>query len=334
MSTDQTVTAPPQLSPDGHWWWDGAAWVPASQAPGATEPIAAEPVLAVAPEAVQPLVTAEPRESVQALEPAHVVDPMDSAFAALAELAADPVPAHAGPATAAWQPASSEVIARLPVQGGAPPLETSTGADAPSQPSAPSAPLDPSPQAWSPLDFGAEYSPGPAAPDRPASGDGRGLGIASLVLSVLYLFGFGSLLAVVLGHVSRGRDRRAGVAPNGLALAGLVLGYVGLALIPLLAAVVIPTFLAQRAEAATSVVTGELRRAVLAQEAWAVQNGGYTQSMAELGSTGYITDAQVSVQVIGADRGEFCLRGNSLASGSVVLYADSTTGSITTSPCT
>jgi hypothetical protein len=23
-------TAPPQLSPDGHWWWDGAQWVPAA----------------------------------------------------------------------------------------------------------------------------------------------------------------------------------------------------------------------------------------------------------------------------------------------------------------
>jgi hypothetical protein len=22
-------TAPPQLSPDGHWWWDGTQWVPA-----------------------------------------------------------------------------------------------------------------------------------------------------------------------------------------------------------------------------------------------------------------------------------------------------------------
>jgi hypothetical protein len=23
-------TAPPQLSPDGHWWWDGGQWVPAT----------------------------------------------------------------------------------------------------------------------------------------------------------------------------------------------------------------------------------------------------------------------------------------------------------------
>ena len=23
------MSAPPQLSPDGHWWWDGHQWIPA-----------------------------------------------------------------------------------------------------------------------------------------------------------------------------------------------------------------------------------------------------------------------------------------------------------------
>jgi hypothetical protein len=27
---EQAAAAPPQLSPDGHWWWDGASWVPAA----------------------------------------------------------------------------------------------------------------------------------------------------------------------------------------------------------------------------------------------------------------------------------------------------------------
>jgi hypothetical protein len=26
------ATAPPQLSPDGHWWWDGTQWLPAASA--------------------------------------------------------------------------------------------------------------------------------------------------------------------------------------------------------------------------------------------------------------------------------------------------------------
>ena len=30
-----THSAPPQLSPDGHWWWDGQQWIPASSRPPA-----------------------------------------------------------------------------------------------------------------------------------------------------------------------------------------------------------------------------------------------------------------------------------------------------------
>ena len=41
-------TAPPQLSPDGHWWWTGQEWVPApaQAADPAPQP---EPVVAAAP---------------------------------------------------------------------------------------------------------------------------------------------------------------------------------------------------------------------------------------------------------------------------------------------
>jgi hypothetical protein len=49
-------TAPPQLSPDGHWWWTGAEWVPAQDRP--TEPpVAFAPV---EPYAVQATVASEP----------------------------------------------------------------------------------------------------------------------------------------------------------------------------------------------------------------------------------------------------------------------------------
>jgi len=60
------------------------------------------------------------------------------------------------------------------------------------------------------------------APFRPPT---NGLAIATLVLGIL---GF-ALLPVILGHVALGQIRRRGEAGTGLAIAGLVLGYLALA---------------------------------------------------------------------------------------------------------
>lgn len=58
----------------------------------------------------------------------------------------------------------------------------------------------------------------------------NGLAVASLVLGILWLFWLGSLLAVVFGHVAKRQIERSGGAERGegLAVAGLVLGWVGL----------------------------------------------------------------------------------------------------------
>jgi hypothetical protein len=55
-----------------------------------------------------------------------------------------------------------------------------------------------------------------------------GKAIASLVLGLTGLCGIGSLLAIILGHQSRGQAKRQGREPSGMALAGVILGYVGL----------------------------------------------------------------------------------------------------------
>jgi hypothetical protein len=71
-----------------------------------------------------------------------------------------------------------------------------------------------------------------------------GTAVASLVFGVLtwvMLPLIGAVLAVVLGHVARGEIRRAApgsVQGDGMALAGLVLGYTHLALVLLFLAVV------------------------------------------------------------------------------------------------
>lgn len=72
-------------------------------------------------------------------------------------------------------------------------------------------------------------------PDFPVSEDQgpkptSGLAITSLICGLLQVLccGLGSLLAVIFGHIALGQTRRGERAGAGLAIAGLVLGYLGL----------------------------------------------------------------------------------------------------------
>jgi Domain of unknown function (DUF4190)/Domain of unknown function (DUF1707) len=73
----------------------------------------------------------------------------------------------------------------------------------------------------------------PAPPARPTfvrtSAPTNGLAIASLVLGLLWMWWMGSVLAVVFGHIALKQIARSGQSGRGLALAGVVLGYIGLA---------------------------------------------------------------------------------------------------------
>jgi hypothetical protein len=74
-------------------------------------------------------------------------------------------------------------------------------------------------------------SPYPAAPYA-AGPRTNSLAVASLVLGIIswLLCPFvGGVLAVIFGHVARGQIRRTGEGGAGMAMAGLVLGYVHLA---------------------------------------------------------------------------------------------------------
>jgi len=69
------------------------------------------------------------------------------------------------------------------------------------------------------------------------TGEVDGMAIAAFVLGVLWLFWIGSIVATVLGHVSLGRIKHAGRRGRGLATAGAVLGWVGVASLVLVATV-------------------------------------------------------------------------------------------------
>ena len=68
----------------------------------------------------------------------------------------------------------------------------------------------------------------------------NGLAVASLVAGFLWLGWFGSILAVIFGHIAIGQINRSGgrEGGTGLAIAGLVLGYMGVATLLLMVAFV------------------------------------------------------------------------------------------------
>ena len=115
-----------------------------------------------------------------------------------------------------------------------PPPEPASAASVPSatqpEPGPPPAAYYPPPGylAYPPPGYVAYPSPAPIA----AQARTNGLAIAALVLGILWLYGIGSILAIVFGHVAMSQIDRSGGSQSGrgMALAGAILGYVGAAL--------------------------------------------------------------------------------------------------------
>lgn len=65
----------------------------------------------------------------------------------------------------------------------------------------------------------------------PAVQTTNGFSIASLVLGIVWVFGLGAILAVIFGFVARKQIRESGGRQGGagMALAGIILGFVGIA---------------------------------------------------------------------------------------------------------
>jgi hypothetical protein len=89
-------------------------------------------------------------------------------------------------------------------------------------------------------------SPQLALPSRKTSG----MAIASLVLGVLWIYWIGSILALIFGYVAKKeiRDSREPMEGNGLATAGVVLGWVGMGTLALVILFVIIAALAEKQE--------------------------------------------------------------------------------------
>ena len=66
------------------------------------------------------------------------------------------------------------------------------------------------------------------ADDRSASRGVSLLAFASLICGIIWALGVGSVLAVILGHLALYRLRRTGHRGRWMAMAGLLLGYLGI----------------------------------------------------------------------------------------------------------
>jgi hypothetical protein len=55
------------------------------------------------------------------------------------------------------------------------------------------------------------------------------MAIASMVLGILWIYCLGSILALIFGYVALSQIRRRGEAGRGMAIAGVVLGWIGVA---------------------------------------------------------------------------------------------------------
>jgi type IV pilus assembly protein PilA len=149
------------------------------------------------------------------------------------------------------------------------------------------APLEKS--AWISAAVPQVSSPGQPSPPPPTSGKA----IASLVCGIFFLLFPAAVAAVILGHLSMSEISKAAgrLKGRGLATAGLVLGYLGVAgLIPLIliiAAIAVPNLLRARMSANESSALVSLRAIDTAATQYSSDySNGFPPSMSVLGGAG------------------------------------------------
>lgn len=124
-------------------------------------------------------------------------------------------------------------------------------------------------------------------PAGPAETSGKA--IASLIFGLLSLFTPFAIAAVIFGHLSLSEIRKSArrLTGNGMAIAGLVLGYAGLASVPvilIIAAIAIPNLLRARMAANESSAVAAVSTLNVAEEVYSQAHPatGYTCALSDL----------------------------------------------------
>jgi type IV pilus assembly protein PilA len=119
-----------------------------------------------------------------------------------------------------------------------------------------------------------------------------GKAIGSLICGILFFLFPAAIVAIVLGHLSLSDIRKAGgrLGGRGMAVAGLVLGYSGVLIIPfvmIMAAIAIPNLLRARIAANEASAVGSLRTISVAAITYsATYSNGFPPGLEALGGPG------------------------------------------------
>jgi type IV pilus assembly protein PilA len=117
-----------------------------------------------------------------------------------------------------------------------------------------------------------------------------GKAIASLICGIFTLFFPASIAAIILGHLSLSDIRKSAgrLGGRGVAIAGLVLGYAGIVVIPfilIIAAIAIPNLLRAKIAANEASAVGSLRTIEVAAQTYDSEyENGFPSSLEALGS--------------------------------------------------
>jgi type IV pilus assembly protein PilA len=117
------------------------------------------------------------------------------------------------------------------------------------------------------------------------------MAIGSLICGLFFLVFPAAVAAVVLGHISHSQIRKSAgrLKGRGLATAGLILGYMGIAIIPfilIIAAIAIPNLLRSKMAANEAAAVGSLRTINIACVVYSTNYGGFPASISALGGMG------------------------------------------------
>jgi hypothetical protein len=76
----------------------------------------------------------------------------------------------------------------------------------------------------------SDHQSGPPAPAMATPRSTNGLAIASMVLGIVWVYWIGSILALIFGYIAKGQinESQGRQGGKGMAIAGIVLGWVGL----------------------------------------------------------------------------------------------------------
>jgi len=173
---------------------------------------------------------------------------------------------------------------------------------APTQPS-----VETPPAVLSPAQPTAPWQPGEQPPQT------SGKAIASLVMGIangLFMFFFFPLgiLAIVFGHISRSEIAKSGgrLKGSGMALAGLILGYGSVAIIPILiiAAIAIPNLLSARQSANEASAMGNIRTINTAAATYVAEHPekGYPASLDAMGGSNGTEAALIDSQLASGEK--------------------------------